>query len=146
MTQDDGELERASSMAERMRALLAHAAEEQLGESRQLTAVLADLRQLVVDVDERLRALEERSGRLAAQVADLVVARQTETLVPQTTAAVLDGVADRVGPPVRQAAERTEQRLTAHVDEAVLALAEALLRRRRAPTTTSDTGATPPDS
>ena len=46
-----------SPMSERMRELLARAAQEQLAESRQVSAVLTDLRALLAGVDERLRGL-----------------------------------------------------------------------------------------
>ena len=120
MTQDDP---RSSAMSERMRALLSRAAEEQLSEQRQVSAILGDLRALVADVDDRLRALELHSAGFADAVADRVLERAADTLVPQLTAAVLAAV--------REVTDDAQRRTTAHVDEAVLALAEALLRRRR---------------
>jgi hypothetical protein len=124
VSQDDA---RSSPMSERMRALLSRAAEEQLSEQRQVSAVLADLRALVADVDDRLRVLEVRSAAMADAVADLVLERAAQTLVPQVTAAVLREVSGVV----REAHDGTERRIVEHVDEAVLALAEALLKRRR---------------
>ena len=118
---------RSSPMSERMRALLSRAAEEQFSEQRQVSAILADLRALVADVDDRLRALEARSAATPDAVAEIVLERAVQTLVPQVTAAVLREVAGVV----RESQEATERRITEHVDEAVLALAEALLRRRR---------------
>ena len=120
-----------TAMSERMRDLLSRAAEEQLSEQRQVSSVLAELRGLVADLDDRLRQLESRSGQLADQVADIVLARAAATLVPEVAAAVVRDVTDGVGELVRQAAAETERRLSAHVDDAVLVLAEALLRRRR---------------
>lgn len=138
----------SSSTSERMRDLLARAAEEQLVEQRQVSAVLGELRGLVADLDDRLRQLEVRSGQLAEQVTDLVLARTADTLVPHVAAAVVRGVTDEVGELVRQAAAETEHRLSVHVDEAVLALAEALLRRRRgvrtAPAELGAAGSVPP--
>lgn len=223
-------------MSERMQALLSRAAEEQLTEQRQVSAVLTDLRTLVKGIveqvsgtassalleglggdvaslateletstaglEERLDALGERlsaigdaaggvpavardlarvSGRveelsgvrddvaalrgevedvsarvaavafptteavsaavgqqvtdqlvdeLAPRVADVVLTRVAATLVEQVagsvTASVQNGLAERV----RAANADTERRISAHVDEAVLVLAEALLRRR----------------
>ncbi len=124
MAQDDS---RSSPMSERMRALLSRAAEEQLSEQRQVSAVLTDLRALVGDVDDRLRVLEARSAAMADAVADLVLQRAAQTLVPQITAAVVRELSEAV----REAQDATERRVVQHVDEAVLALAEALLRRRR---------------
>lgn len=120
MAQDDG---RPSPMSERMRALLSRAAEEQLSEQRQVSAVLAELRDLVADVDDRLRVLEARSAAQADAVAELVLERAAHTLVPQVAAAVREDL--------RETSEAAERRIVEHVDEAVLALAEALLRRRR---------------
>jgi hypothetical protein len=68
---------------------------------------------------------------LAPRVAELVLSRVAATLVEQVagsvTASVQQGLAERV----RAATVESERRISAHVDEAVLVLAEALLRRRR---------------
>lgn len=68
---------------------------------------------------------------LAPRVAELVLSRVAATLVEQVagsvTASVQQGLAERV----RAVAGESERRISAHVDEAVLVLAEALLRRRR---------------
>lgn len=74
---------------------------------------------------------EHLVGELAPRVADLVLSRVSATLVEQVassvTAAVQSGLTERV----RAATADSELRISAHVDEAILALAEALLRRRR---------------
>ena len=77
------------------------------------------------------RVADQLVERLAPRVAELVLARIAPALVEQvtdaTSAAVLSGVADLV----HTSTAESERRVLAHVDEAVLALAEALLRRRR---------------
>src|SRR3954447_7800528 len=81
------------------------------------------------------------------EVAAAVTARLTDRLVDELTPRITQSVLDRIGPAValevapgvttgvldgvRAAGEQTEQRLRTHMDEAILALAEALLRRRR---------------
>ena len=57
----------SGAVSDRMRALLSRAAEEQLLEQRQVSAVLGELRALVEDVDERL-ATGEQVERVAAEV------------------------------------------------------------------------------
>ena len=77
------------------------------------------------------RVADQLVERLAPRVAELVLARVAPALVQQVTdataGAVLAGVADLV----HASTADSERRVLAHVDEAVLALAEALLRRRR---------------
>lgn len=151
----------SGAMSERMRALLSRAAQEQLVEQRQVSAVLVELRALVEDVDERLatgeqvervgaevRALsarvearldaaEARSAELAERIsgATALLGRAAQDLVE----AVAAGVAERVEAQLREvttsltaSAETRERRLATHVDDAVLALAEVVLRRRSA--------------
>ena len=99
--------------SERLQALLARAAQEQLTEQRQVSAVLADLHELVAGVGRRVDAVRDDLAALTAR---------------------LDGLADRVeagGPAVVDVAAASEQRLREHVDEAVLALAQVLLPPRR---------------
>ena len=65
------------AMSERMQALLSRAAEDQLTEQRQVSAVLADLRGLVAGLSDQLREtasssrLESLSGDLAALTSEL---------------------------------------------------------------------------
>lgn len=68
---------------------------------------------------------------LAPRVAELVLSLVAETLVEQVSGSVVRQVQRGLDDRVRAANAETERRLTTHVDEAVLALAEALLRRRR---------------
>jgi chromosome segregation ATPase len=104
---------------------------------------------------QRLAALEDRLGEVAAALgpaeADTAEAEPEEPaedpvlaelgelwealfgdegLAARLEAAGGEDVDARVGAAVEQAVAAAEQRLTAHIDEAVLALAEALLRRR----------------
>jgi hypothetical protein len=68
---------------------------------------------------------------LAPRVADLVLTRVAATLVDQVSGRVTSSVQTGLTEKVRAATVDSERRISAHVDEAVLALAEALLRRRR---------------
>ena len=77
------------------------------------------------------RMTDHLVGELAPRVADLVLARVAATLVEQVSGSVSASVQNGLTERVRAANADTERRLSAHVDEAVLALAEALLRRRR---------------
>jgi hypothetical protein len=147
-------------MSERMRALLSRAAEEQLLEQRQVSSVLGELRTLVEDVDERL-ATSEQVERVAAEVRalservetrlDAAEARSAELAerIGGATALLGEAAQDIAGAVAAQVAERveaqlrevldvvgdtvgsSERRLATHVDDAVLALAEVVLRRRR---------------
>ena len=77
------------------------------------------------------RMTDHLVGELAPRVADLVLARVAATLVEQVSGSVSASVQNGLTERVRAANADTERRLSAHVDEADLALAEALLRRRR---------------
>jgi hypothetical protein len=68
---------------------------------------------------------------LAPRIADLVLNRVGATLVNQLGDALAPRLADDTEVLVRSVTADSERRVLAHVDEAVLALAEALLRRRR---------------
>ncbi len=68
---------------------------------------------------------------LAPRVADVVLTRVAATLVEQVAGSVTASVQSGLTEKVRAANADSERRISAHVDEAVLALAEALLRRRR---------------
>lgn len=205
-------------VSERMQALLSRAVEDQLGEQRQVTAVVGELREQVAalgaayratasearleqlgaeltthtgevrgtrlalddrldelarrveqvgaasaDSAERLARLEVLAGTpeqlagldaglarlrddvtelspgltaalldgLAPRVAELVLERAGDTLVDRIAAATATGVLAELPTVVREDLADSERRVTAHVDEAVLVLAEALLRRRR---------------
>ncbi len=81
-----------------------------------------------------LGRLNDRVEQLAGQVAAVVVpdAQEIAVLVDQRiTEQLVASVAARVTDAVRTISDDSEGRVLAHVDEAVLALAEALLRRRR---------------
>ena len=149
------------AMSDRMRALLSRAAEEQLLEQRQVSSVLAELRTLVEDVDERLATgaqverVAEQVGALSARVEarlDAAEARSAELAerIAEATALLGQAAHDLAGvvaaqvaqqveaqlhdalPSVIDAVAGSEQRLATHVDDAVLALAEVVLRRRSA--------------
>ncbi|MCW2600960.1 MAG: hypothetical protein JWM02_2789 [Frankiales bacterium] len=68
---------------------------------------------------------------LAPRIADVVLTRVSATLVTQLGEALSPRVTTDTEVVVRAATADSERRVLAHVDEAVLALAEALLRRRR---------------
>lgn len=109
---------------------------------------VTSLRQEVEDLAGRVDALQVPSAdavagavsgkvgdrivdALAPRVAEVVLTRVAAVLVDQVattvTASVQNGLTERV----RAATAESERRMSAHVDEAILALAEALLRRRR---------------
>lgn len=141
----------AGSMSDRMQVLLSQAAEEQLAEQRQVSVVLADLRRLVTGLGERLEVLEQRVGAVADLLADVGDAAGGVPAVATNLAQVAARVDELAGlredvvdlggrvtavqtgltQEVRAASAESERRLGTHIDEAVLALAEALLRRRR---------------
>lgn len=68
---------------------------------------------------------------LAPRIADVVLTRVSAALVTQLGEALSPRVRTDTEAIVRSATAESERRVLAHVDEAVLALAEALLRRRR---------------
>ena len=68
---------------------------------------------------------------LAPRIADVVLTRVTAALVAQVSVALSPQVRVDTEEVVRAAVADSERRVLAHVDESVLALAEALLRRRR---------------
>jgi len=68
---------------------------------------------------------------LAPRVAELVLDRVAATLVEQVADSVTVSVQQGLTERVRAVSAESERRISAHVDEAVLVLAEALLRRRR---------------
>jgi hypothetical protein len=68
---------------------------------------------------------------LAPRIADVVLTRVSAALVTQLGEALSPRVKGDTELVVRTVAAESERRILAHVDEAVLALAEALLRRRR---------------
>ena len=132
---------------ERLQALLARAAEEQLSEQRQVLAVLGELRVLVQDLADRVGGqldgvqarLDGVQTRLDALATDVQAApRGAAPPTAEAVAAVVcerlvDAVGARLAELLRQevadAVADSERRLTEHVDEAVLALAGVLLRR-----------------
>ena len=135
-------------MTERMQALLARAAQEQLSEQRQVSVVLGELRALVLELGEvlgaRLGGVEARLRELAGELEATADGAAPPPPPPPPTAdavasALADRLADRLAPAVVELVQQqvltavadSERRLTAHVDEAVLALAGVLLRRER---------------
>ena len=125
----------SAAVSDRMRALLSRAAEEQLLEQRQVSAVLGELRALVADVDERL-ATGEQVERVAAEVRALSARVEARLDATEARSAELE---ERVEARLSEltagltaSVERSERRLATHVDDAVLALAEVVLRRRSA--------------
>lgn len=68
---------------------------------------------------------------LAPRVAEVVLTRVASVLVEQVASTVTASVQNGLTERVRAATAESERRMSAHVDEAILALAEALLRRRR---------------
>ncbi len=119
----------SGAVSERMQALLSRAAEDQLAEQRAVSASLNDLRNQVVEVAEAVRAgdsagtVEQLRVELAGNASEV---RRTYAQLSER----LDTLAQRVDE-VATSVAQGERRILAHVDEAVLALAEALLRRRR---------------
>ena len=114
--------------------------DERLATGSQVEHVAAEVRALSARVDERLAAAEARSTELAERIteATAMVGRAAQDLVE----AVAAGVAERVEAQLREVAAGltasvedavagSERRLAVHVDDAVLALAEVVLRRRR---------------
>jgi len=69
---------------------------------------------------------------LAPRVAELVLSRVGDALVSQLTGVLSAQVRRDTAEVVQVTTADSERRVVAHVDDAVLALAEALLRRRRA--------------
>ncbi len=78
---------------------------------------------------------------LAPRIADVVLTRVSGALVTQLGEALSPRLQAETEQTVRQATSESERRILTHLDEAVLALAEALLRRR--PTTRAATTAAP---
>ncbi|MCW2587315.1 MAG: hypothetical protein JWN55_2831, partial [Frankiales bacterium] len=76
---------------------------------------------------------------LAPRIADVVLTRVSATLVTQLGEALAPRVKADTELVIRTATADSERRVLAHVDEAVLALAEALLRRRRGSRSTAVT-------
>lgn len=155
---DESRQRPASQVAERMQALLSRAVEDQVSEQRAASAVLTDVRGQLLALSDgvRLAASEASVERLVDSVdtvlADLRAAtvlldQRLATLTERSDALVarFGAVEERLGHVERRLSEteqatgganhESEQRITAHVDESVLALAEALLRRGRWPAT-----------
>lgn len=118
------------------------------GTGRALTLGLAALRDDVEQLGERVdqlapppvdevaalvsqRVADRLVETLAPRVAEVVLARVGAALVTQLSDALAPRVAGETEALLRSTTADSERRVLAHVDEAVLALAEALLRRRR---------------
>lgn len=158
MSEETGGVGTPTPMSERMQALLSRAVEDQLSEQRQLAGLLGEIRDrlarlpqevsaaagagpdpqlqaLLASVDGVAAGLRELRGRV-----DALPAFPTERLEGRVDATGR-GLSDRLDAltarlealeqTVRDTTAQSEKRLAAHIDEAVLALAEAILRRRR---------------
>lgn len=134
------EQRQVSTVLGELRALVADV-DERSATGEQVERLTADLRVLSERVEARLDAAEARAGELADRIgeATAMVGRAAQDLVE----AVVAGVVDRLEAPLREATggvttsvsellAGSERRLGTHVDDAVLALAEVVLRRRRA--------------
>jgi hypothetical protein len=127
-----GGLPPTTPMSQRMESLLSRAVEDQLSEQRQLAGLLSDIR-------AQLASLPDHVARAAGTGPDPHVASLAHAVdgVSNDLRTALASLLDRLGAVERRldalqaASAESEQRLSTHVDEAVLALAEALLRRRR---------------
>ena len=151
---DESRQRPASQVAERMQALLSRAVEDQVSEQRAASAVLTDVRGQLVALSEGVRLaasgasvekLVDSVGTILADVraATVLLDQRLATLTERsdTLVARFGAVEERLGHVERRLSEteqatsganhESEQRITAHVDESVLALAEALLRRGR---------------
>lgn len=116
------------AVSERVQALLSRAVEDQLVEQRAVSTSLTDLRNEVVAVAEAVRggasttAVEQLRGELADNASE---ARRASVQLSER----LDALTRRVGE-VDASVAAGERRILAHVDEAVLAVTESLLRPR----------------
>jgi len=96
-------------------------------------------------VDEHDAGEDDYVDPVVAELAELREALLGEDgLAARVDAAGSAGLDQRVSAAVQQAVAATEERLTAHIDEAVLALAEALLRRRAVRPQAAATTSSPP--
>jgi hypothetical protein len=143
----------STPMAERMQALLSRAVEEQVAEQRELSSLLADISSSVERlpkevrhaVDDILAGLGERLGGLAHRdevdgvsfrIAERLDALEQRLGRLESHLTPLAGlVADFEGrlSPIASLVSDAERRLAQHVDDAVVALAEALITRRQSP-------------
>jgi hypothetical protein len=108
----------------------------------EVAGLAADVAAFTVPTPEEIAAAVTTSvtgqlvDELAPRVAEIVLARIGATVTEQVAGQVAERLAGGVTTPVlegvRASAAATERRLRSHTDEAILALAEALLRRRRA--------------
>lgn len=140
------------AVSERMRALLSRAAEDQIVEQRAVSISLTDLRDEVMGVADAVRsgvsagAVEQLRSELTGNASEVrhgfaQVGERLDALTDRVAALdvltrdqareVAEQVLSGVASLVRESELASERRILAHVDEAVLALAEALLRRRR---------------
>jgi hypothetical protein len=101
---------------------------EQLGE-RITAAAPAPVEEIAALVSQRVA--DRLVETLAPRIADVVLTRVSAALVTQLGEALSPRVKADTEDIVRVATGDSERRILAHLDEAVLALAEALLRRRR---------------
>lgn len=120
----DGEQDSAGPGSERLQALLSRAVEDQVTAERGMAEALGEVRTQLAQLQTGLARLEERTaGLVVVDGPDLTRALQ----------ALREGVVDDLSTELRETVADSEERTAAHVDEAVLALAAALFRRRNVP-------------
>lgn len=120
----DGEQDSAGPVSERLQALLSRAVEDQVTAERGMAEALGEVRTQLAQLQTGLARLEERTaGLVVVDGPDLTRALQ----------ALREGVVDDLSTELRETVADSEERTAAHVDEAVLALAAALFRRRNVP-------------
>ena len=136
---DDDAGEQVAALRTELARFAAAAREDTDALEQRLTSLdqrLAEVVELVTpeeghDVDGSVEEQEDVEDPVLTELAELREALLGEDgLAGRLDAADADDLDERVSAAVEQAVAASEQRLSAHIDEAVLALAEALLRRR----------------
>lgn len=102
---------------------------------------VAGVQESVAGVQSGVAGMHERIEPLASELTSI-----SGDLAAGHTAAPADEVDARIADSVAAAIQSTERRLMAHVDEAVVALAQTLLRRRGAPAGSPGTPPTSPSA
>jgi hypothetical protein len=154
---DQGDDDESGQRIEELRSELARFAATARDETADLARRLAGLDQRLTEVLDAVTPEEVAEGDDAGEdqyvedpvlteLADLREALLGEDgLAARVEAAGSEDLDERVSAAVEQAVAASEDRLTAHIDEAVLALAEALLRRRGVrPSAATPAAAAPP--
>lgn len=120
----DGAQDSAGPVSDRLQALLSRAVEDQVTAERGMAEALGEVRTQLAQLQTGLARLEERTaGLVVVDGPDLTRALQ----------ALREGVVDDLSTELRETVADSEERTAAHVDQAVLALAAALFRRRNVP-------------